>query len=176
MSVHGTAHIAEATRATVWDLAAAVPDPELPMVTLADLGILRSATVDGQAVTVTITPTYSGCPAMREMSADLRNRLERAGFDNVTVRTQLSPAWSSDWITAQGRAKLAAGGIAPPGSATRREAGPVPLTLLAPPRSVTCPYCGSASTRETAAFSGTACKALRRCESCHEPFEHVKEI
>ncbi|MEO6880888.1 MAG: 1,2-phenylacetyl-CoA epoxidase subunit PaaD [Mycobacteriaceae bacterium] len=165
-----------ATGATVWDLAAAVPDPELPMVTLADLGILRSATVDGDAVTVTITPTYSGCPAMREMSADLRNRLERAGFDNVTVRTQLSPAWSSDWITAQGRAKLAAGGIAPPGPASRRAAGPVPLTLLAPPRLVACPHCGSTSTRETAAFSATACKALRRCDSCHEPFENVKEI
>lgn len=159
-----------------WDLAASVPDPELPMVTLADLGILRSATVDGDKVTVTITPTYSGCPAMREMSADLRNRLEQAGFGDVTVRTQLSPAWSSDWITAAGRTKLAAGGIAPPGAATRRDAGPVPLTLLAPPRSVACPCCGSTDTRETAAFSGTACKALRRCTSCHEPFEHVKEI
>lgn len=160
----------------MWDLAATVPDPELPMVTLAELGILRSATVDGDKVTVTITPTYSGCPAMREMSADLRNRLERAGFGDVTVRTQLSPAWSSDWITAEGRTKLAAGGIAPPGAATRRDAGPVPLRLLAPPRTVACPYCGSTDTRETAAFSGTACKALRRCTSCREPFEHVKEI
>ncbi len=176
MSAPGSTDVAEASNVTVWDLAATVPDPELPMVTLADLGILRSATVVGDAVTVTITPTYSGCPAMREMSADLRNRLERAGFADVTVRTQLSPAWSSDWITAEGREKLAAGGIAPPGPASRRAAGPVPLTLLTPERPVGCPYCGSTNTRETAAFSGTACKALRRCASCNEPFEHVKEI
>ena len=161
---------------TVWDLAAAVPDPELPMVTLADLGILRSATRDGDAVTVTITPTYSGCPAMREMSADLRHRLERAGFVDVTIRTELSPPWSSDWITPEGRAKLAAGGIAPPHPAGPRSAGPVPLSLTVRVRAVACPRCGSEDTRETSAFSATACKALYRCVTCREPFEYVKEI
>ena len=161
---------------SVWDLAAAVPDPELPMVTLADLGILRSATRDGDGATVTITPTYSGCPAMREISADLRHRLEQAGFAPVTVRTELSPPWSSDWITPEGRAKLTAGGIAPPHPAGLRAPGPVPLSLTGRPRAVACPRCGSTDTRETASFSATACKSLHRCDACDEPFEHVKEI
>lgn len=158
------------------DVAEQVPDPELPMVTLADLGILREVTVDRGVVTVTITPTYSGCPAMREMSHDLRHRLEQAGYPDVTVRTELSPPWSSDWITPLGRHKLAAAGIAPPNAAGVREAGPVPLTLAIRSRVVACPHCGSRQTRETSAFSGTACKALYRCVDCQEPFEYVKEI
>jgi ring-1,2-phenylacetyl-CoA epoxidase subunit PaaD len=157
-------------------VAAAVPDPELPMVTVADLGILREVREDGDAVTVTITPTYSGCPAMREIGHDLRRRLEQAGYQNVTVRTELSPPWTTDWITPEGRRKLAAAGIAPPDPAARRATGPVPLTLTQAPGAVTCPRCGSERTRETSRFSGTACKALRWCEQCLEPFEHVKEI
>ena len=158
-------------------VAAAVPDPELPMVTVADLGILREVREDGDTVTVVITPTYSGCPAMREIGRDLRRRLQEAGYQDVTVRTELSPPWTTDWITDEGRRKLAAAGIAPPGAAARRAAaGPVPLTLTPAPRSVPCPRCGSAQTRETSRFSGTACKALYRCEQCLEPFEHVKEI
>ena len=159
-------------------VAAGVPDPELPMVTVADLGILREVREDGDAVTVVITPTYSGCPAMREIGEDLRRRLERAGYRDVTVRTALSPPWTTDWITLEGRRKLAAAGIAPPDPAPRRPgpAGPVPLILTAAPRGVTCPRCGSARTRETSRFSGTACKALYRCERCLEPFEYVKEI
>lgn len=162
------------------EIAAAVPDPELPMVTLADLGILRDVTAqDGQLV-VTITPTYSGCPAVAEIAHDLRRRLGQAGFADVTVRTELAPAWSSDWITAEGRGKLLAAGIAPPhpappGAATR--GGPVPLTLSATRREpVSCPRCGSDDTTQTAPFSATACKALFRCEACREPFEYVKEI
>lgn len=161
---------------TAWDIAASVPDPELPMVTLADLGILRSVDVDGDAATVTITPTYSGCPAMREISHDLRHRLQQAGFADVTVKTSLAPAWSSDWITADGRAKLAAAGIAPPNPAGSRPAGRIPLSLTVRPRTVHCPRCDSTATRETSAFSATACKALYRCTSCDEPFEYVKEI
>jgi ring-1,2-phenylacetyl-CoA epoxidase subunit PaaD len=161
---------------TAWDVAASVADPELPMVTLADLGILRAVEQDGQHVTVTITPTYSGCPAMREMSSDLRHQLRTAGYDDVTVRTALAPAWSSDWITDDGRRKLAQAGIAPPNPARTRAAGPIPLTLTAPSRAVACPRCGSSDTRETSTFSATACKALYRCRSCDEPFEYVKEI
>jgi ring-1,2-phenylacetyl-CoA epoxidase subunit PaaD len=158
-------------------IAAAVPDPELPMVTVADLGIVRQVEEDGGHVTVTITPTYSGCPAMREISADLSRRLRQAGYQDVTVRTELSPPWTSDWITAEGRRKLAAAGIAPPRPADRVPAGsPVPLRLTTGPRPAACPRCGSARTRETSAFSGTACKSLHRCEECHEPFEYVKEI
>jgi ring-1,2-phenylacetyl-CoA epoxidase subunit PaaD len=159
-----------------WDIAAQVPDPELPMVTLADLGILRDVQQDGVAVTVTITPTYSGCPAMLEISHDLRYRLQQAGFGDVTVRTELSPPWSSDWISPGGRAKLAAAGIAPPNPTAVRGAGPIPLTLGAVARDVTCPRCGSRATQESSPFSATACKALYRCGDCQEPFEYVKEI
>jgi ring-1,2-phenylacetyl-CoA epoxidase subunit PaaD len=158
-------------------IAAGVPDRELPMVTLADLGILRDVEEDGDAVTVVITPTYSGCPAMREIGHDLRRRLRQAGYRNVTVRTELSPPWTSDWITPDGRRKLAAAGIGPPEPTARQQpAAPIPLTLTAAPRPVTCPRCGSRDTRETSRFSGTACKALYRCQQCLEPFEHVKEI
>jgi len=159
------------------EAAAAVPDPELPMLTLADLGILRGVAAEGDAVVVTITPTYSGCPAMREIAHDLRARLGRAGFADVTVRTALAPPWTSDWITAEGRRKLREAGVAPPGPAPAVPSGPVPLTL-GPPcrRPVSCPRCGSADTTQTAAFSGTACKALYRCEACREPFEHVKAL
>lgn len=159
-----------------YDIAAQVPDPELPMVTLADLGILRGVDRDGATIVVRITPTYSGCPAMREMSADLRRRLHDGGFTDVSVRTELSPAWTSDWITVEGRRKLSAAGIAPPNPAQLRSAGPIPLTLSARARSVACPLCGSGDTVETAAFSATACKALYRCRQCQEPFEYVKEI
>ncbi|MGH3301043.1 MAG: 1,2-phenylacetyl-CoA epoxidase subunit PaaD [Streptosporangiaceae bacterium] len=179
-----TAALAEARR-----IAASVPDPELPMLTLADLGILRDVSVSGQRVTVSLTPTYSGCPALAEMGRDVAARLAAAGFADVEVRTVLSPPWSTDLISADGRRKLAEAGLAPPRSllgagtgggrppGTRRETdGPVPLTLFASGPPVTCPRCGSADTTLTAAFSGTACKDLRRCLACAEPFEHVKEV
>jgi ring-1,2-phenylacetyl-CoA epoxidase subunit PaaD len=155
-------------------VAAAVPDPELPMVTVADLGILRGVATEGERLVVTITPTYSGCPALREIAHDLRRRLAASGFAEVDVRTALAPAWSSDWITADGRRKLSAAGIAPPHAAPARS-GPVALT---PTRRepFACPRCGSADTTQTAAFGATACKALFRCETCREPFEYVKAI
>jgi ring-1,2-phenylacetyl-CoA epoxidase subunit PaaD len=157
-------------------IAAAVPDPELPMVTLADLGILRDVSADDGHLVVTITPTYSGCPALREIANDLRHRLRRAGFAEVSVQTALAPAWSSDWITAEGRRKLRAAGIAPPHPAPSPD-GPIPLTLTVTTRApVACPRCGSADTTQTAAFGATACKALFRCETCREPFEYMKEI
>ncbi|MFE0025862.1 1,2-phenylacetyl-CoA epoxidase subunit PaaD [Amycolatopsis sp. NPDC059021] len=157
-------------------VASTVTDPELPMLTLADLGVLRDVSeVDGR-VTVAITPTYTGCPAMDTMRDDLEHALRDAGFAEVEIRTVLDPAWSSDWITESGKRKLAAAGIAPPGAAPRRPAGPIPLTLGAPVSRVVCPHCGSADTEEQSRFSATACKALRRCRSCLEPFEHVKEI
>jgi ring-1,2-phenylacetyl-CoA epoxidase subunit PaaD len=165
--------VVTATR-TAYDVAAATPDPELPMVTVADLGILRAVDVTAGGVTVTITPTYSGCPALPEISADVRGRLERAGFRQVTVRTQLAPPWSSDWITGEGQRKLAAAGIAPPSPAPRRS-GPIPLTL-GRPASPPCPQCGSPRTRRTADFSATACRSLHRCDECSEPFEAVKAL
>ncbi|WP_436536914.1 1,2-phenylacetyl-CoA epoxidase subunit PaaD [Actinoplanes sp. HUAS TT8] len=153
-----------------------VTDPELPMVTLAELGIVRDVRQDGDGVTVTITPTYSGCPAMESIRADIASALRTAGFGPVEVRTVLAPAWTTDWITDSGRRKLAEAGIAPPGPAPRRASGPIPLTLTPRGGGIRCPRCGSADTEAVAAFGATACRELRRCPACQEPFEHMKEI
>jgi ring-1,2-phenylacetyl-CoA epoxidase subunit PaaD len=147
------------------EAAASVVDPEIRALTIADLGILRDVSVDGERVTVTITPTYSGCPAMDVIRADIRQALTAAGYSDVEVRTSLSPAWTTDWISDAGRAKLAAAGIVPPGR------GVVPLRL-----SVRCPRCGSPDTEELSRFGSTACKALWRCRACAEPFERVKQL
>ncbi|MGC7098130.1 1,2-phenylacetyl-CoA epoxidase subunit PaaD [Amycolatopsis lurida] len=157
-------------------VAETVTDPELPMVTLAELGVLREVSEEDGKVTVAITPTYTGCPAMDTMRDDLEHALRRAGYREVEVRTVLHPAWTTDWISESGRRKLAEAGIAPPGDAPVRPSGPIPLTLSAPRLSVTCPHCGSADTERISEFSGTACKALNRCRACAEPFEHFKEI
>lgn len=148
------------------------------MVTLAELGVLREVrTEPGGRAVVSITPTYTGCPAMDAMHDDLRARLLTAGFAAVEVRTVLAPPWTTDWITETGRRKLAAAGIAPPGAAPRRRtAGPVPLILGPVRRRVRCPRCGGDDTAELSRFSATACKALYRCNGCREPFEHFKEL
>ncbi|MCK8436988.1 phenylacetate-CoA oxygenase subunit PaaJ [Streptomyces sp. D2-8] len=158
-------------------IAACVPDPELPMLTLADLGVLRGVEVgeDGTVV-VSLTPTYSGCPAMAEMRAQVAACLTSAGYGKVRVRTVLDPPWTTDWITPSGRRTLAEHGIAPPGPAPRPAPGPVPLTLSPTRPAVPCPRCGSADTEETSHFGATSCKALWRCRACREPFEYVKEI
>lgn len=155
------------------EIVGALPDPELPVLTLADLGILRDVNVDGEQVTVTITPTYSGCPALAEMRADIRQLLASHGFPRSTVRTVLSPAWSTDDITEDGRRRLREHGIAPPG---RSAAGPVsvPLGRSGAVPDVACPACGSSDTEQISRFGSTPCKALRRCRSCREPFDHVK--
>lgn len=156
-------------------VAETVTDPELPMLTLAELGVLRDVTERTGRVEVTITPTYTGCPALDTMRADLRSRLATAGYPEVEIRTVLDPPWTTDWITESGRRKLSEAGIAPPGPAPRREPGPIPLAL-GPTRRVRCPRCGSADTVELSRFGATACKSLRRCDACREPFEHFKEL
>jgi ring-1,2-phenylacetyl-CoA epoxidase subunit PaaD len=159
------------------DVVGTVVDPEMPMLTLADLGVVRGVEVRGDAVTVTITPTYSGCPALAEMRADLATALAGAGYRDVEVRTVFSPAWSTDWITEDGRRKLAEAGVAPPGRAAPRTAGPIPLSLDPPSTAaVRCPRCGAPATEELSRFGPTACTELRRCAVCREPFEHMKEI
>jgi ring-1,2-phenylacetyl-CoA epoxidase subunit PaaD len=150
--------------------AAAVLDPELPVLTIEDLGVLRGVSIDDDGrVIVTITPTYSGCPAMDAIRTDIVAALESAGFPDAVVQTVLSPPWSTDWISAAGRQKLQDFGIAPP--APRDRTAPVLLTLT-----VRCARCGSADTRETSRFGSTACKSLWACNSCLEPFDHVKPI
>jgi ring-1,2-phenylacetyl-CoA epoxidase subunit PaaD len=163
---------------TAWEVAASVVDPELPMLTLADLGVLRRVETAGDGtVVVTLTPTYSGCPALEAMRDDLRAALQDAGYDAVEVRTTFSPPWSTDWISDEGRRKLAEAGVAPPDRIGPKAAGaPIPLTLAPPSQTVACPQCGAADTEEVSRFGPTACTALRRCRSCAEPFEHVKEI
>jgi ring-1,2-phenylacetyl-CoA epoxidase subunit PaaD len=153
-----------------WKIAADVLDPELPVVTIADLGILRDVAEDDQGrVHVQITPTYSGCPAMETISTDLVDALTGAGYQHVDVEFVLSPAWTTDWMTDECRAKLTAYGIAPP---TGRVAdGPVPIALA-----VRCPQCASLDTRESSRFGSTSCKSLWVCRSCREPFDHFKPI
>ncbi|MFF9169224.1 MULTISPECIES: 1,2-phenylacetyl-CoA epoxidase subunit PaaD [unclassified Streptomyces] len=180
--------------ARLLEIAGAVPDPELPVLTLQELGVVRAVRVRGaDAVEVELTPTYTGCPAIEAMSTDIERALRAHGMREVTVRTVLAPAWSTDDISDEGRRKLREFGIAPP--RVRREAGPVPVTLGATrvrdtesPRSpenaedaedaepVRCPHCGSADTELLSRFSSTACKALRRCLVCREPFDHFKEL
>ena len=164
-------------RSSARAVAEAVTDPELPMLTLADLGVLREVREDGDAVTVAITPTYSGCPALDTMRDDLVHALRRAGYAKVEVRTVLTPPWTTDWISAAGRRKLAAAGIAPPGTAPHhRTGGPVPLTLSLPSRHVHCPHCGSPETGLVSYFGATACRSVYSCCACSETFEHMKEI
>ena len=152
------------------EVAAQVPDPEIPVLSIEDLGILRDVEErpDGH-VHVTITPTYSGCPAMDAIRSDVVSALAEEGYDDVTVDLVLSPAWTTDWMSEDGRRKLVEYGIAPPGP--RETGGPVPLTLT-----LRCPLCGSPDTRELSRFGSTACKSLWVCNACREPFDHFKTI
>ncbi|UXY28742.1 1,2-phenylacetyl-CoA epoxidase subunit PaaD [Streptomyces sp. HUAS TT20] len=170
-----------ALEAELLELAGSVPDPELPVLSLQELGVVRAVHLrDTGAVEVELTPTYTGCPAVEAMSLDIERVLHEHGVREVTVRTVLTPAWSTDDISDEGRRKLREFGIAPPRE--RHEAGPVALAL-GPTRTeadasdpVRCPHCGSADTELLSRFSSTACKALRRCRDCREPFDHFKEL
>jgi ring-1,2-phenylacetyl-CoA epoxidase subunit PaaD len=157
----------------VREIVSAVVDPEIPVLTIADLGILRDIQADGDTVTVTITPTYSGCPAMDAIADDVRAVLREAGIRDVTVHRTLSPAWTTDWMSNAGRRKLVEYGIAPPsgGAPHRSSSSPVPLTM-----SVRCPQCGSPHTHELSRFGSTACKSLWVCDECREPFDHFKVL
>jgi ring-1,2-phenylacetyl-CoA epoxidase subunit PaaD len=165
------------TRSTVAQAIADIPDPEVPVVTIEDLGILRHLEVDEAAhrVSVTITPTYSGCPAMAAIEAHIVHAAATQGYA-CTVDTRLSPAWTTDWMSERGRERLREFGIAPPAvrAAGLVEGGPVALTLQR--RLVACPQCGSTDTEEVARFGSTSCKALRRCRACLEPFDEFKAI
>ncbi|WP_336645906.1 1,2-phenylacetyl-CoA epoxidase subunit PaaD [Microbacterium sp. USHLN186] len=155
------------------EVAATVTDPEIPVLTIDDLGVLRDVRVDGERVTVDITPTYSGCPAMDAIRDDIILALTADGFGDVEVRLVLSPAWTTDWMSEDGKRKLVEYGIAPPSgrAALRQVQGPLTVRL-----SVKCPRCGSLDTREVSRFGSTSCKALFECRACLEPFDHFKVI
>jgi ring-1,2-phenylacetyl-CoA epoxidase subunit PaaD len=158
------------SRDELLDILDEVKDPEVPVISVVELGIVRDAEATHAGVSVTITPTYSGCPAMREIEADIRAALEDRGLGPVSIRTTYTPAWTTDWITTKAREKLEAYGIAPPG----RVADATPLAQLRRP--VRCPYCKSTNTEQKSAFGSTACKAIWFCRECRQPFEEFKTI
>lgn len=155
----------------IWTWLEQVNDPEVPVLSVVDLGIVRDVQLTGnKAVDITITPTYSGCPAMDVIRMQIRMLLLEKGFEQVNIRQVLSPAWTTDWMTETGRQKLKAYGIAPP--------NPVPQVchqeLFAPHEAVACPHCGSWNTRLVSEFGSTACKSLYQCNDCQEPFDYFK--
>jgi ring-1,2-phenylacetyl-CoA epoxidase subunit PaaD len=157
--------------AKVWRLLAEVSDPEVPVLSILDLGIVRGVKVTGEQIEVTITPTYSGCPAMNVIATEIRLRLLGEGFSNVVIHNQLSPAWTTDWMSQAGRTKLEAYGIAPPvdGTATGHM-----LNLFGKDTAVRCPVCKSTHTHLVSQFGSTACKAHYQCDDCLEPFDYFK--
>jgi ring-1,2-phenylacetyl-CoA epoxidase subunit PaaD len=154
--------------AAIWAVLREVADPEIPVVSICDLGIVREVKLD-DGVEVVITPTYAGCPAMHVIEESVRDTLRAHGYADARVTTTLSPAWTTDWITEDGRRKLEEFGIAPP--QPRSTDGVVSLTL-----GLRCPQCGSPDTRELSRFGSTACKSLWVCSSCREPFDHFKSL
>ncbi|MBA2777962.1 1,2-phenylacetyl-CoA epoxidase subunit PaaD [Billgrantia kenyensis] len=154
----------------LWDLLDEVKDPEIPALSIWDLGILRDIERQGEHIIVTITPTYSGCPAMDTITEDVKAALNARGYESVEVKLQLSPAWSSEWMSPEGRRKLRDYGVAPPEDAADSEDG------LTPDAHTLCPHCGSRDTRLISEFGSTACKALFQCQACKETFDYFKKI
>ena len=173
--------IAEAAVATsrverAWAVLGDVLDPEVPVVSVRDLGIVRDVVEEGGAITVGVTPTYSGCPATEVISQSIVDALDVAGLGPARVRMQRAPAWTTDWISAEGKLKLRNYGIAPPGPADLSHGAPLRFMRGAAAAPLACPRCDSMNTERLAAFGATACKALWRCKSCGEPFEHFKPL
>ena len=157
------------TEEQIWQILEEVKDPEVPVLSITDLGIVRDVTIEGNKITVIITPTYSGCPAMDVISMDIRLKLIEKGYRNVTVQQQLSPAWTTDWMTEEGKKKLKAFGIAPPNPKQQ-----FCMSEMFREEAVECPHCGSYHTELISQFSSTACKAMYRCLNCKEAFDYFK--
>jgi len=162
------------SRDEIFDVLRAVMDPEVPVLSVVELGIVRDVDVTDERVMVTVTPTYSGCPAMAAIERDIAAALRARGAADVEIRTRYSPAWTTDWIPADAREKLRAYGIAPPGVADHD--APIAIGRRRLPRVVRCPYCGSVDTALRSEFGSTACKAIHVCRSCDQPFEEFKAI
>ena len=149
-----------------------VMDPEVPVLSVVELGIVRDASATDDGTVITVTPTYSGCPAMREIESEIRRALEEQGIGPVEIRTAYAPAWTTDWISPEARAKLEAYGIAPPGPAETDELIPLRRRVA----TVRCPYCKSVETEQKSEFGSTACKSIWYCNACRQPFEQFKAI
>jgi ring-1,2-phenylacetyl-CoA epoxidase subunit PaaD len=160
------------TTEQVWEVLARVADPEIPVISVTELGIVREVRAGARSIEVVVTPTYSGCPATEAIERSIVEALREAGASEVRVETRLAPAWTTDWIAPEAREKLRRYGIAPPGTAER----PAAAQLIGFVPRVDCPQCGSRNTERLSAFGATACKALYRCRDCREPFEHFKPI
>ena len=156
-------------RQRIFDKIRNIPDPEIPVITIEDLGILRDVQLSGQGVEVKITPTYNGCPAMKAIEQEITDTLHQEGVDDVTVKLVYAPAWTTDWLSEAAREKLRAYGIAPPLEATKDK-----NVLSLKPKHIACPRCGSVDTRHISEFGSTACKALYACNACGEPFDYFK--
>ncbi len=158
------------TENKIWRILGEVTDPEVPVLTILDLGIVREVKIDIEGIEVIITPTYSGCPAMDAITFDIRLKLAEAGFKKVKITSILSPAWTTDWMSESGKQKLKAYGIAPPNIKQQV----CDQELFASNEAIQCPHCNSYNTRRISEFGSTACKALYQCEDCREPFDHFK--
>ncbi|MBT2323348.1 phenylacetate-CoA oxygenase subunit PaaJ [Variovorax paradoxus] len=159
-----------------WQVLGTVLDPEVPALSVCDLGIVRDVIERGDALEIVLTPTYSGCPATEVIERDVLAAIEQAGLGPARVTLQRAPAWTTDWISAEGKRKLSEYGIAPPGPALPGGLAPIRLFGRRTAESVACPRCGSRHTERLSAFGATACKSLYRCIACREPFEHFKPI
>ncbi len=155
----------------IFSLLAEIPDPEIPVINIVELGVIRDAKADDKTVSIVITPTYSGCPAMKQMEDDVRKKMQEAGFEKIIINTVFNPAWTTDWLSAEAKEKLRAYGIAPPEESTTDKS-----FLTGKTKSVTCPRCRSKNTVMVSQFGSTACKALYKCNDCLEAFDYFKCI
>ncbi len=154
---------------TVWDWLAELPDPEIPVISLVDLGIIRAVTWQDDTLEVTVTPTYSGCPATTVINLEIERALREKGIEKLSLKRQLTPAWTTAWISRAGREKLRGYGIAPP-----EEGGLCAGALAGEPASIACPHCGANDSERISQFGSTPCKASYRCRTCLEPFDYFK--
>lgn len=159
------------TKENIYSLLNEIPDPEIPVISIVELGVIRDVDVKGKDIDVTITPTYSGCPAMKQMEDDVRKKLEENGFENIKINTVYNPAWTTDWLSPEARQKLQDYGIAPPEESTTDKS-----FLTNKPKHITCPRCKSKDTVMVSQFGSTACKALYKCNDCLEAFDYFKCI
>lgn len=158
-------------KSQIWNLLKEIPDPEVPAINIVELGVVRDVIIHDDSLEIVITPTYSGCPAMKVMEEDILSTLKENGFENIKIKTIFSPPWTTDWMTDETKAKLKAYGIAPPDILSKEELFPF---LAEKKKVLNCPYCNSENTVLQSQFGSTACKALYYCNDCQQPFEHFK--